>query len=93
MRLEYVLLNGNDSLGKKSKIALNIANEEGIIDDKNVISGLVYMSQDKKQSEEITYEQYKKLGSPDQISRIDDGTLKAFPSNLVPNDFPVKDFD
>ena len=93
MRLEDVILNGKTPLGKKSKVALRTANKAGVIGRNDCISGLLYSSQNKKESEEITYDQYIKLGSPDYISRINDGTLKAVPLCLIPGDFSVREFD
>ena len=93
MRLEEVVLNGRLIIAPKPKVALRMADQEGVIDEKTRISGLIYMSQDKRQLKEITYQKYKELGSPNYISRINDGTLQAVPLCLVPDDFPVREFD
>jgi hypothetical protein len=93
MRLETVILDVNIPLGKKSKVALRMANPDGTVDKKHKISGLLYFSQGRKQTEQITFAKYQELGMPDYISRISDGTLRAVPPCLIPADFPELSFD
>lgn len=99
MRLEDVFLNGNISLGEKSKIALRRANSEGIVPDdagncngRLKISGLLYESRDRKATALLTYPQYLDLGKPEYITETEQG-IRQVPQVLIPRDFKPKEFD
>ena len=53
MRLYMVYINGN-ACREKSKLALRIANPEGIIDQSHQITGIFYISKNNKNVEMVT---------------------------------------
>jgi len=92
MRLYDVFLDGV-SLGEKSKVALRMANPKGIVpngDREHKISGLLYVSKDARNQEQITYKQYCDLGNPEYICRRNDSSLASVPGVLIPEDFDFK---
>ena len=95
MRFSNVLLDGT-ALGRKSKVALRMANSEGVVpggDREHKISGILYVSQDARNQEEISYTQYKEFEEPEYICRRDDGSIASVPDVLIPEDFKPKEFD
>ena len=95
MRLYDVFLD-RASLGRKSKVALRIANSEGVVPNgerEHTISGILYVSKDTRNQEQITYRKYCDLEEPEYICRRNDGSLASVPDVLIPENFKPKEFD
>jgi hypothetical protein len=94
LRFTDTILNRNIPMGEKSKVAIALADEvTGVIDEKNTISGIYYASRNARTGETITFRKYNELDRPEYIARVADGSLRAVPQVLVPEDFPPRNFE
>jgi len=93
LRLEAVLLNERNYVGTKAKVALNMADEEGHINEKNKITDVIYRGYNSPTDTQITFEKYKEFGKPEYIIKKNNGSLSPLPEEIWPMDFPPKKFD